>query len=821
MPIASVRAQEPAMNGFLLDLRHALRMLGRRPAFSAVAIATVAIGIGATTAVFSVVDAVLLRPLRYPHSERLVILTESTREQPELSISMADLRDWIAESRSFDSVVGYRTADVVAAGGDRPERLRMRQITSGFFPAFGVRPIAGRPLTEQDDRPGAAPVTLLSERYWQKRFARDPGVIGRTIDLDGTPHTVIGVLPDRPLHGTFRLMDVFSSLWRVEPSLGGPSRRAEHRGVYAIARLKPGVTVAAARGELSRIAERLARQYPDTNAGHGVQVQALLSSMTEDVRPALLILLAVVGVVLVLACANTAHLLLARATERGREIAVRLALGARAGRLLRLMLTESLLLALIGGAVGTLLAIQASALVVHAAPPGVPRLDEAGLNGRVLAFALALCVMTGIGFGLAPAIPFLRRDVAGRMRESGPTGTASRKSRRLRGALIGGEVLLSVLLLVGAGLLARSFENVLHADPGFDPTGVYTAGFSLPADRFGDSARRRAFVDGVLDRLRSAPGVQAAGLKTPLFGGDQTDFAVADRPLPAAGHFPAADTGIVTPDALRAMGLSLRAGRYFDARDADGAPLAVIVDTRFAETYWPKSSAVGKRLLLNVPPPPGSRPMEMTIVGVVSHVKNYGVDQPSRVEMYAPYAQFPELDGSFVVRMTAGTEAAAAAVRSAVHAVDPTVALYEERSLPEIVASAAAPRRLSVILIGVLAAMAVSLATIGIYGVMSYVVTQRRREIGIRIALGANESVIFRLIVGEGVRIAAAAAAAGLALAAVLAPLVRSQLFGVSARNPVVYLTAAGWLVAVALAASYVPARRAMRLDPLEALRTE
>ena len=809
------------MNGLLLDLRHALRMLRRRPAFSAVAIATVAIGIGATTAVFSVVDAVLLRPLRYPQSDRLVLLTESTREQPGLSISMPDLRDWIAESRSFESVVGYRTTDVVASGGDRPERLRMRQITSGFFSTFRIRPLAGRPLTGQDDRPGAAPATLLSEHYWEKRFARDPGIVGRTIDLDGTPYTVIGVLPDRTLHGSFRLMDVFSSLWRVEPALGGPARRAEHPGIYAIGRLKPGVAVGAARSELSRIANGLARQFPDSNAGHGTSVEPLLSSVTEEVRPALLILLAVVGVVLVLACANTAHLLLARATERGREIAVRIALGARSGRLLRLMLTESVLLAIIGGALGVLLAVQASALIVHAAPPGVPRLDEAGLNSRVLAFALFLCLVTGIGFGLAPAVPFIRRDVASRIRESGPTGTASRKSRRIRDFLIGGEVLLSVLLLVGAGLLARSFENVIHADPGFDPTGVYTAGFSLPRDRFSDEAKRRAFVDGVLERLRSIPGAQAVGMKTPLFGGDQTDFAVADRPLPAAGHFPAADTGVVTPDALRAMGLRLLAGRYFDARDAAGAPLVAIVDIRFAQTYWPKTGAVGKRILLNVPPPPGSRPMEVTIVGVVSHVKNYGVDQPSRVEMYAPNAQFPESDGSFVVSTSAGTASAAEAVRSAVHAVDPGVALFEERPLPEIVASAAAPRRLSVILIALLAAMAVALATIGIYGVMSYVVTQRRREIGIRIALGADASVIFRLIVGEGVSIAAGGAAAGLALAAALAPLVRSQLFGVSPRNPAVYLIAAAWLVAVALAASYGPARRAMRVDPLDTLRYE
>ena len=809
------------MNGFVLDLRHALRMLGRRPAFSAIAIATVAIGIGAATAVFSVVDAVLLRPLRYPESHRLVLLTEATPEQPELSLSMPDLRDWISRSRSFESVAGYRTTDVVATGGDRPERLRMRQMTAGFFPTFRVRPIAGRPMTDQDDRPGAAPVVLLSEHYWEKRFARDPGVVGRTIDLDGTPYAVIGVLPDAPLHGTFRMMDVFSSLWRLEPTLGGPARRAEHPGIYACARLNPGVSAEAARTELSRIAASIAREFPDSNAGHGATVEPLLAAVTEDVRPALLILLAVVGVVLVLACANTAHLLLARATERGREISVRLALGARAGRLLRLMLTESILLAVAGGALGTILAIQATAVIVHAAPPGVPRLDEAGLNGRVLAFALLLCVATGVGFGLAPAVPFLRRDVAARMRESGPTGTATRKSRRLRGALIGGEVLLSVLLLVGAGLLARSFENVIHADPGFDPAGVYTAGFSLPRDRYPDDAKRRAFVDGVVERLRSVPGGQKVGMKSPLFGGDQTDFAIAGRPLPAPGRFPAADTGVVTPDALPAMGLTLVAGRYFDARDAAGAPLAAIVDTTFARTYWPKSSAIGKRILLNVPPPPGSSPIPLTIVGVVSHVKNYGVDRPSRVEMYGSNAQFPAADGSFVVRSTGGTESAAAAVRNAVRSVDPGVALFEERPLAEIVASASAPRRLSVVLIAALAAIAVALATIGIYGAMSYAVTQRRREIGIRIALGADSAGIFRLIVGEGVRIAAGGAIAGLLLAAILAPLVRSQLFGVSPRNPVVYLLAAGWLVVVALAASFAPAYRAMRVDPLETLRYE
>jgi len=810
------------MNGFVQDLRRSFRSLSKSRGFVLVSVATLALGIGANTAIFSVVDAVLLKPLGYPDSGRLVFLGETSLLNPNISISMADFRDWTGKNTTLENLGAYRSVDAVLTGKGEPEHLSARQVSAGLFPTLGVKPVLGRTISAADDRSGAPAVVVLGERFWARHFHRDPNVLGRSIDLDAEPYTVVGVVSGEPMHESLRRTEVFTSLYRHEPELGGPNRRGNHPGIYAYGRLKRGVTAARARADMARVAADLAKDYPDTNRGIGVRVQPLLSAFTEDVRPALVLLLAVVGFVLLIACANTANLTLARGTERSREIAVRLALGARPGRLLRMLLTESVLLALAGGAAGLALAAWVVALIRRAAPAGVPRIESAGVDFGVLAFAFGLSLATGILFGLAPALQVTRATAGAVLKESAGWGTAGRRGIRLRDTLVAGEVFLSLLLLVGAGLLARSLVNVIHAESGFDPTDVYTAGFDLPEKSYPTDASRSAFVAAVVRNLQKSPGVVAAGMRNPLFGGDQTSFIVEGRPIPKPGQFPTVDTGQVTPGALRAMGVRLLAGRYFDEHDDETAPPVCIVDETFAKTYWPGQNAIGRR----GSPDGGHGQMDkriwLTVVGIVSHVKNYGVDRPSRVEMYAPIAQFPAGGGHFVVKTRPDAAGGvAAAVRGAVHEVDPDVALFEEQRLSDIVADRTAPRRLAVLLTGALALLALLLASIGIYGVMSYAVGERRREIGIRIALGADRLRIFRMVVGRGAAVAAAGIAAGLFGGLALAPLVRSQLFGVSAHDPLILAVCGAWLLGIALVASFLPARRATRVDPLSALRYE
>src|SRR5712664_1036946 len=511
------------MSNFLHDLRYALRMLAKSPGFTLVAVLTLALGIGANTAIFSVVNAVLLRPLPYPEPNRLVFLGEWSEQIPEMSISMANFNDWRNQNKAFESMVAYQNDNVVLTGRGEPERLRLRRITAGFFPTLRVKPILGRELTPEDDRVGAARVVLLGEGFWERRFGGDPAIVGQQLVLDAQAFMIIGVLPAR-LHGSLRQTDVFTSLWRLEDQLGGEANRGNHPGIYAYARLKPGVSVSQSLAEMKGIAQHLDELHPESNGKDSVTLKPLLDAIVEDVRSPLLVLSFAVGFVLLIACVNIANLLLARATERHRELAVRVALGATRGRLIRQMLTESVLLSLAGGILGLLLAVWITATLVHGTPRGVPRMDEATADLGVMSFTLGLSFVTGIFFGIFPALQASRAEVNATLQEGGRTGTDGSKRTHLRDFLVAAEVAISLMLLVGAGLMTKSLWRVLEADGGIDPANVLTARFATPDAKYETDIKRRPFVAQLVAKVQSFPGVQSAGFKNPLLGGWQSAY---------------------------------------------------------------------------------------------------------------------------------------------------------------------------------------------------------------------------------------------------------------------------------------------------------
>jgi predicted permease len=808
------------MGTIFQDIRYGIRVLAKRPAVTIIAILTLALGVGANTAIFSVVDAVLLRPLPYKQPDRLVFLSESSPQIPDMSISFANFEDWRAMNTVFEDMAPYRPNTVTLTGEGEAESLKMREITASLFPTLGVQPILGRALTPDDDKVGAAPVVLLSDAYWDRKFGRDPNVLGKKLDLDGEIYTVVGVLPNSKFHGSWRQYSLFSSLWRHADVEGGDARRDEHDSVYAIARMKPGVTLEQARAQMKDIGAQLAQRYPKTNSAHSVATDSLLNAIVGDVKPALLVLLVAVGFVLLIACANVANLMLARATERQREMAVRTALGASRGRLIRQLLTESLLLALMGGGLGLLIAYYVTATLSASAPANVPRIDGASVNGAVLVFTFCVSVFTGLFFGMFPALQISRTDVHDAIKEGGRSGTSGAGHKRVRAALVVGEIAVSMVLLVGAGLMLKSLYRVLHADSGFNSDGVVTASISLPDSHYKDPAAQRQFVDQLVKKMEITPGVQAVGFQQPLLGSWQTGYMIDGRPEPPPGQAPSTDITSITPDSLRAMGMHLIRGRYFTPADIEKAQAVCIVDSTFAQLAWPGEDPIGKRIFAGSGSATERGPAR-TVVGVVAHVKNYGVDQPSREETYVPYAQRPLQGGSLVVRTSADAGSVSLAARAAVKSLDQDLPVSSVRTLDDIVDENVAPRRLSVALLGAFAALALILAAVGIYGVMSYMVTQRTQEIGVRIAIGAQQSDILRLVLGSGMALLLSGIGIGLAGAYSLSRFLQSLLFEVKSTDLLTFATVPFVLAVVAFLACYLPARRATRVDPVIALRSE
>jgi putative ABC transport system permease protein len=807
------------MDGMWRDVTYGARMLVRAPAFTLVAVLTLALGIGANTAIFSVIHAVLLKPLPYQEPDRLVYLTEWSPQVPVVTFSVANLKDLRDRSTVFEALAGYSQVNLVLTGeGLEARSVSVRQVTSGLFATLGKQPILGRAFTPEDDRPGAAPVALLSEGLWAGPFGRDPDVLGKRVLLSGESFTVVGVMPNS-LHGSWKVQDVYTPLLRLEDTLGGEENRGNHVGIVVVARLKPGLSLEHARTEVASIARRLAEEYPATNAHRGMTVQPLLDTMVGSLRPALKLLWSAVGFVLLIACANVANLLLARAAGRQKEIAVRLSLGAKRSRVIRQLLTESVLLALAGGALGVLFAWWGVRALVAWLPTGIPRADEIGIDVPVLAFTAGLSLLTGLVFGLAPAWKVTAARAQVPLNEGG-RGTVGARRHRLRDGLVVGEISLALVVLVGAGLLLRSFLRVVQTDPGFRAEGVRTLPIPLPEARYGDHVQRAAYAERLLRDVRALPGVRTAAITVPLLGGWTKTFLIEDRPEPPLGQTPTADVTRVTPDYFKAMSVPLLKGRAFDDRDRRGARPVCIVDELFVRTHFPGEEPLGKRLKFGTAGQVELAPW-MEVVGVVAHVKNHGVDRPSLVELYLPYLQNSVSPLTVLVRADGDGAALGAALRQAVRGTDPDLPMGTVTTLDSLMAAWTTPRQFAVLLISVFAGLALSLAAVGIYGVVSYSVAQRTQEIGVRMAVGAGRDQIFKMVLRQGALMALLGTAIGLVAALGLARLIATMLFQTSAADPATLSIVALLLVAVALGACYAPARRAMRLDPQAALRKE
>jgi len=804
------------------DVRFAARTLRRSPGFTLVAVATLALGIGANTAIFSVINAILLRPLPYPQAERLVFLTEWAEQVPEMSFSVANLKDVRDQNTVFESLVGFNGQNFILTGAGaagqtvEAERVNGRQVTSGMFETLGKQPILGRAFGPEEEKAGAPGVALLGEGFWERRFGRDPSVVGKTLVLGGDPFTVIGVMP-KSMHTSWRNTEVFTPLLRLEDRIGGENNRGNHPGIYLMARLKPGVTVKQAETDVKAIAARLAEKYPNSNAKQSMTVQSLHEAVTGDLQPALLVLLGAVAFVLLIACTNVANLLLARAADRQREVALRLALGARRGRVLRQLLTESVLLSLLGAVAGVLVGYLGLQGLLASLPANTPRAEEVRVDLAVLAVTGTLGVVTGLLFGIVPAWRTLSVKLHEPLKESG-RGNIGPSHHRVRNVLVVAEVATALVLLVGAGLMLRSFYRLIHADAGFRSEAVAIGSVALPQSSFSEHQKRAALFERVLAELKSQPGVKAVAATLPLLGGWQSSFSVEGKPEPPPGQRPSADIARVSPDYFSVMGIRVLGGRVFEERDRDGAPNVCVVDQRFAETHWPGQSPLGKRIKFGSLDSKDNPWME--VVGQVAHVKNYGVDEDSRVELYLPYLQNSG-SGFTLVAKASSTGAASSAMRAAMRAANPEIPVYQVRALDEFVAERSTTRRLLAQLTTVFAAVALLLAAVGIYGVMSYAVAQRTQEIGIRMALGAGEENIAKMVLRNGAVLAVTGVAIGLLLAFGLARLAASLLFQTSAADPPTFSVVPLLLLGVALLACYLPARRAARVDPMNALRYE
>jgi putative ABC transport system permease protein len=800
------------------DIQYGVRMLRKSKGFTAIAVLTLALGIGANTAVFSVVNAVLLKPLPYGDPDRLVFLTEWSEQVPNMSFSVANFKDVRDQNHVFDAVFGSNSTSFVLTGaGGEAERMNVRQVTSGMFDTLQKLPLLGRAFTAEDDKPGAPRVALLSEGFWERRFARDPGVVGRTLSMSGESVTVIGVMPGS-FHTSWRAADAFMPLLWLEDKIGGENQRGNHPGIYVIGRMKKGVTVDQARTDIKALAKRLTEEHPMSNSRQSMTVEPMLNAVIGDLRPAVLLLLGAVVLVLMIACANVANLLLSRAADRQKEMALRMAVGGGRGRLIRQLLTESVLLSSLGGLVGVGLGYAGVKGLVASLPANVPRADEIGVDGSVLLFTAVVAVLTGLIFGLAPAWKISSADMNETLKENG-RGTATPGQHRIRNTLVIAEISLALVLLVGAGLLLRSFFRVIEADAGVRTAGVLAVNLPMPDSRYAKPEAKVALAEQLLEKLKATPGVRSAALTFPLFGGNQNSFNVEGRPEPPPGQRPSTDVTRVTPDYFQTMGLRLLEGRKIESTDRADTPPICLIDETFAKTYWPGESAIGKRVKfggLNDAEPPW-----MQIVGVVAHVKNYGVDQPSRVEIYLPFNQRPAGSPTIVVETAGDPASLTPGVREAVKSLDPDLPIFAVRTLTDVVASQMAPRRLAVALISVFSGVALLLAAIGIYGVMSYAVTLRTQEIGIRMALGAEREDISKMVLRFGARLSFIGVALGLVAAFGLARMMAGLLFQTSVADPPTFSIVPLLLMAVALVACYLPARRATRVDPLVALRNE
>ncbi|HEX5422800.1 MAG TPA: ABC transporter permease [Candidatus Acidoferrales bacterium] len=813
------------LDAFFQDVRYAVRMLRKSPGFAFIAVLTLALGIGANTALFTVINSVLLNPLPYPHSGRLVAVYGTTPGVYRGPITYLNFLDWEHDTGTLSSIAMYRNQDYNFTGSGEPERVSGFMISAGFFATLGIQPVLGRTFRANDDRIGAAPVVILSGGFWQRRFGSSPDIIGKSLTLNGVTYTVIGVIPSSfTFYGQMR--DVYTPIGQwSDPSFR--DRRID-MSAHSIGRIKPGVSLAQAQADMDAVARSLAATYPEADKNVGISLISMKEDIVGKVQPFLIVLLAAVGFLLLIACANVANLLLARSIGRSREFAVRAALGAGQARLLRQLLTESILLAGCGGILGLLLAFWGTRAVLDALPSALPRAGEVALDSRVLLFTLGISFFAGILFGLAPALKTSRVNLHEILKESGRGSSGVR--HRLQGVFVAAEIAMALVLLIGAGLMIRSLAELWQVNPGFNPDHAITFDLSLPQAANTTSAQTRARLRLLDNKMRAIPGVQAVSItlgSRPMIHDSSLPFWIDGQPKPATiQDMHQAMFYLVESGFERAMGVKLERGRFVTDSDNEHAPVVIDIDDVFARTYFPGENPIGKHIhlaLFNVDP---------EIVGVVGHIKQWGLDADPKSAIEAqfdyPFMQLPEklmplvADAVAVVLRTKGDPTAVMEpVRRAVQEIDPRVVVYSVSTMDEVVATSFAARRFSMILLAIFAALALALSCVGIYGVISYLVGQRTHEIGVRMALGAQRRDVMRLVLGHGARMALIGIAIGVVAALGLTRLMAGELFGVTAHDPLTFLAVAVVLVIVALLASYVPARRAMRVDPVVALRCE
>ena len=799
---------------FRQDVAFALRQLRRSPTFAAVAVITLGLGVGATTAIFSVVDGVLLRPLPYPNADRLVRVWHVEAKQSQRDdATPADFFDWRERSRSFAAIAGfqYYGHDVRGADG-RTTSINSWLVTEAYFTVLGVAPRLGRVLLPDDFKPGAPRVAVISTALWQQRFGGDPSVLGREETLDGMQHTIVGVMPV-----AFQFPDK-RHIWA--PKLFTDDEKSDRGSTYVavVARLRPGVSLEAAQQDMSRVARDLSAEHPRTNAGVGIQIAAVPDELLGSVRPALLVLLGAVVCVLLVACANVANLMLARGADRGREFAIRAALGAGRTRLARQMLTESAILAVFGCAAGLFLGRWGLKVLIALSPASLPRADEITLDARVLAFAVAISLATAFACGLAPVRAFSRPNLHDAVREGGRGTSASGARLRVRGVLIVAEVALALVLLVGSGLLIRSFVSLLRVDPGFSAADRAMVQVFL-YDLYPKAEQRVGFMRDAMERLGAGPGVRSVGAVSAMpFAraniGVETEMTIQGRPAPMAGEAPNVYTTTATNGYFETMGVALRRGRTFTAADGANAPRVALISESLAKRHFPDEDPIGKRIAVRFD---GGQVRE--IVGIVADVRHDGLQEAPRVEMYMPHAQFPFGSMTFVVRTEGDAAGKLPALQRAIWEANPNQAIYAAATLESLVADSLRERRFNLSLIGGFAALALILAAVGVYGLISYSTMRRTNEFGVRLALGASGTQIVTAAMRDGVRFAVIGVALGLVASYALTRAMASMLFEVSATDPITYAVLALVMLAVAAAASFVPARRALEVDPVTALR--
>jgi putative ABC transport system permease protein len=812
------------MKKLVEDLRYSLRALARSPSFTLLAVAGLALGIGANSAIFTVMNAVLLRPLPYKEAEQLVLLWQLNRQNGdhEIKASAPDYIDWKEQNTVFENIaafnansgLGLNLSGIDRSGAGHPARISAASVTGNLFSLLGVTPALGRSFHPDEERAGSAPVCILSDSLWKRRFGSDPKILGKAITLNGEMWTVVGVMP-----AGFRFpqsVDLSVDLW--VPAMVRSTARTKHTHHYlgVIARLKPGLSLDHAQAELDALARRMELQYPETNAGLGIRLVPLRTQITGNIRPALLVLFGATALVLLIACTNLANLLLVRATVRQAEMSLRLALGASRTRLVRQLLTESALLGLLGGILGLILAFAGTRLLLNHGPSNLPQTNEIAVDGRVLAFTLGLSVITAVIFGLAPALQASKPDLIRTLKVGGSGFTTGQGWQRFRLLLVASEMALALVLLIGASLMIRSFFRLQEVNIGIDPRNVLTMDTTLTADRY-PPPRQIAFFREVVERIGALPGVTSVGAidNLPLGGSDVRSFGIVGRSAWDPGDEPSGELGVVTPQYFNAIDIPLKRGRYFTEGDGAEAPRVAIINDALAGRYWPQEDPLGKKITIDFEREPRE------IVGVVGNVRHLGIDQQEPLQVYIPHSQIGAAAMYLVVRTTSDPLNVVPSVRSAVEAVDHDQPVYDIQTMEQRLSDSVSPRRSTMLLLGIFAAIALVLAGGGTYGVMSYYVTQQTHEIGVRMAMGADQVKVLTLVVGKGLVIVFYALAVGIAVAFAFSRVISGLLFGTSVLDLTSILGASLLLTTVGLLACYIPARRASRVDPMAALRHE